>query len=433
MRYLEHVADRFDLRSSYSFETRVTSAVWDEQNGWWTVGTDTGESVTARFIVSAAGGLSATKDDDFKGAESFGGELYRTSNWPQTPVDLAGKRVGIVGTGSSGVQVIGAIAKDVGSLTVFQRTANFATPLGNGPMDEAELDEVIANYPRYREQCRNNFLGAPYPPAQPSALAASWQERRELYDRYYRGGFRLLMPTYADLLFSKEANDTLADYIRDRIRDRVADPEVAELQCPNDHAYATKRSLFETNYYEAFNEDHVELVDVRSNPILEITPTGVRTTAADYEFDVIILATGFDAWSGSLQRLGLVGRGGVRLEDYWAEGSRTYLGIAVPNFPNVFALTGPQSATPLYNNPLAIEDHVDFAADLIQRMVDTGAGAFEATEEATRTYMALSNGIADLLGRPAGSRAAIGRWGVLVAKHVIRMPSASVILNWAPG
>jgi len=397
LKYLEHVADRFDLRRSYSFETKVTSAVWDERSGLWTVRTDTGQSVTTKFLVSAAGGLSAIKDDDFKGADSFTGELYRTSNWPQHPVSLTGKRVAVVGTGSTGVQVIGAIAKDVGSLTVFQRTANFATPLGNRPTDQAELDEIIANYPQYREQCRNNFLGAPYPPAQPSALAASPDERSELYGRYYNGGaFRLLMSTYADLLFSKEANDTLADFIRDRIRERVKDPKVAELLCPNDHAYATKRSLFETNYYEAFNQDNVELVDVRSSPILEITPTGVRTTAADYEFDVIILATGFDAWSGSLQRLGLVGRDGVRLEDYWADGSRTYLGIAVPHFPNVFALTGPQSATPLYNNPLAIEDHVDFAAELIQRMVDTGAHAFEATEEATQTYMALSNGIANL-------------------------------------
>lgn len=395
--YLEHVADRFDLRRSFTFNTRMTSAVWDEVNSWWTVATDKGESVRTKFLVSAVGGMSAPKKDDFPGADTFTGELYRTSSWPHQPVSFAGKRVAVVGTGSTGVQVIGAIAKEVGSLTVFQRTANFATPLGNRPTREHERDEVIRNYPSYREQCRNNFLGAPYPPAEPSALAATPEQRLEMYDKYYDGGaFRLLMSTYGDLIFSQAANDTLTDYIRDRIRKRVADPETAELLCPVDHAYATKRSLFETNYYEAYNQDNVALVDVRKNPIVELTPKGIRTAGGEYEFDAIVLATGFDAWTGALERLGLVGRDGVSLSDYWSEGSRTYLGIAIPKFPNFFALTGPQSATPLYNNPLAIEDHVDFAGAAVQRLLAEGVNAFEASEDATDTYMDLSNGIANL-------------------------------------
>jgi cation diffusion facilitator CzcD-associated flavoprotein CzcO/acetyl esterase/lipase len=395
--YLEHVADRFDLRRSFKFDTRVTSAVWDEANSWWKVETDGGDSVSTRFLVSGVGGMSAPKRDDFPGAETFTGELYRTSSWPHEPVSFAGKRVAVIGTGSTGVQVIGAIAKEVDSLTVFQRTANYATPLGNRPTRTEELDEIIANYPSYREQCRNNFLGAPYPPAEPSAVAASPDERRAMYDKYYDGGaFRLLMSTYGDLIFSRTANDTLTDYIRDRIRERVKDPKTAELLCPDDHAYATKRSLFETNYYEAYNQDNVELVSVRNNPIVEITPKGLRTTEAEYDFDAIVLATGFDAWSGALERLGLVGRGGVSLSEYWSEGARTYLGIAVPKFPNFFALTGPQSATPLYNNPLAIEDHIDFTGAAIQRLIEEGARTFEASEEATDTYMDLSNGIANL-------------------------------------
>ena len=354
----------------------------------WTVGTESGDSVTATYLISGAGNLSVPKKPEFPGIENFAGEVYLTGNWPHEPVDFTGKRVGIIGTGSSGIQAITEIAKQAGHLSVFQRTPNYATPIGNTPVTDEEIAHVKAHYDEIRAASRNHFLGVPYDQVQDSALAVSAEERRRVFDeRWDAGGFRLFIDSFRDILFDREANDTVAEYIRERIYERVNDPEVAKLLAPTNYPYATKRPPLETNYYETYNRDNVTLVDVASAPIREITATGVRTAAADHELDVIVLATGFDAMTGPLLAMGIVGRDGERLEDKFAGGPRTYLGLMMHKFPNLFLVTGPQSPSVLYNMPLAIEDHVDFATDAIAHLRERGLDTIEPTLEAEDAWV----------------------------------------------
>ncbi|MCD5422499.1 alpha/beta fold hydrolase [Rhodococcus pyridinivorans] len=392
--YLEWVADKLDIRRSFRFNTRVTSVTWDETASLWTVTSDDGASCTARFVVSCVGGFSVPKETEFPGSETFTGELYRTSSWPHEPVDLTGKRVAVIGTGSTGIQVIQEAAKQAAQLTVFQRTANYAAPLRNAAVDPAQRRWNADNHAELRAGSRERFIGAPYDRPNGPAVLATPEERRRIYDKYWtRGGFPLVVSTFTDLLFDQQANDTIADYIRDRIRERVADPTTAELLAPTDHPYASKRPPFETNYYETFNLPHVELVDVRSAPIEAITPTGIRTTADSYDFDVIILATGFDVFTAGILNLGITGRDGVTLDEKWADGPKTYLGLNISGFPNLFTIIGPQSAAALYNVPLAIEDHVDFTAAAIERIRETQARTIEPTPEAEQAWVELTEGI----------------------------------------
>ncbi|WP_068164196.1 flavin-containing monooxygenase [Rhodococcus phenolicus] len=387
--YLQHVADRFDLRRDITFGTRIISAVWDDDRRVWTVGTESGESVTATYLISGAGNLSVPKKPEFPGIDNFAGEVHLTGNWPHEPVDFTGKRVGVIGTGSSGIQAITEIAKQAGHLSVFQRTPNYATPIGNTPMTDDEIAHVKANYDEIRAASRNHFLGVPYDQVQESALAVSAEERRRVFDeRWDAGGFRLFIDSFQDILFDREANDTVAEYIRERIHERVNDPEVAKLLAPTGYPYATKRPPLETNYYETYNRDNVTLVDVASAPIREITATGVRTAAGEHELDVIVLATGFDAMTGPLLAMGIVGRDGERLEDKFADGPRTYLGLMMHKFPNLFLVTGPQSPSVLYNMPLAIEDHVDFVTDAIAHLRQRGLDTIEPTREAEDAWVA---------------------------------------------
>jgi cation diffusion facilitator CzcD-associated flavoprotein CzcO/acetyl esterase/lipase len=392
--YLEWVADRLDVRRAFRFHRRVTSLVWDEAQTHWTVGTDDGATCTARFVVAGPGNLSVAKAPDFPGLEDFGGEVYRTSAWPHEPVDFRGKRVGVIGTGSTGIQVIPEIARQAAHLTVFQRTANFAAPLRNEALEPAERRRLAENHAEVRAGSRENFLGVPYEAPQPSAVAATPEERRRVYDEFWeKGGFRLVVSTFQDLLFDKRANDTIADYIRERIRERVTDPATAELLCPDDHPYATKRAPFETDYYETFNRENVSLVDVRSAPIETLTETGLRTEQAEYELDVVVLATGFDAMTGPLLHMGITGRDGLTLNEKWVAGPVSYLGIMTGGFPNLFTLTGPQSAVALYNNPLAIEDHVEFTAQAITYLRERDAATIEPTAEAEQAWGALTEGV----------------------------------------
>ena len=389
LRYLNHVADRFDLRKDILFDTRVNSMVWDDDASLWRVGTELGDTVTARYVISGAGNLSVPKTPEFDGVELFRGQVYLTGNWLDENIDFTGQRVAIIGTGSSGIQAISEIAKTAGHLTVFQRTPNYATPIVNGPADPDVISAVKANYAQVRDASRNHFLGVPYTQVQPSALAVSAEERRRTFDeRWNAGGFRLFIDSYQDILFDKNANDTIAEYIRERIHERVNDPAVAHLLAPKGYPYGTKRPPLETNYYEVFNQDNVTLVDIKSAPIESITETGVRTADAEYEFDIIVLATGFDAMTGPLMKLGIVGRDGLKLSDKWAHGPRTYLGLTVSGFPNLFLVTGPQSPSVLYNMPLAIEDHVDFAAEAITYMRDRGLDVIEATLESEDNWVA---------------------------------------------
>ncbi|MFE9322502.1 alpha/beta hydrolase fold domain-containing protein [Nocardia sp. NPDC052278] len=394
--YLEHVADRFDLRRSFRFETRVTSVIWDDQAQHWVVGTDDGAVTTARYFINAAGAFSVFKKNDFPGEQDFRGTVVHTSLWPAEGVDLAGKRVAVIGTGSTGIQVIQTIAEQVSELTVFQRTANFACPLGNRPLTDEEFAQTVAEYPKLRAESRNAMAGAAYPRATRSALMDTPEEQRKVYDQYYRGGgFRMLASTYYDLIFNPAANQTAADYIRDRIRERVTDPKVAELLCPNDHPYGTKRATFETGYYETFNLPHVRLVDARTTPIERITEKGIATTDREYEFDVIVLATGFDVGAAGLMRMGVVGREGRQLAEHWAHGQRAYIGMATHGFPNLFHVNGPQSAAALFNNPIAIEDSVDFIGGLIGYADAHGHKTVEVTAAGEDRYNDLVREVAE--------------------------------------
>jgi cation diffusion facilitator CzcD-associated flavoprotein CzcO/acetyl esterase/lipase len=395
--YLDWAADKLDVRRTFRFNTRVTSMTWDEKAAHWTVSTDDGLTCTARFVVSCVGGLSVAKEPEFSGAETFKGELYRTSSWPHEPVDFAGKRVAVIGTGSTGIQVIQEIAKQTAELTVFQRTPNFAAPLGNEPVDPAQRRWNAEHHAELRAGSRQHMIGVPYDPPSGPATAATPDERRRIYDKYWdRGGFRLLVSTFSDVIFNHESNETIADYIRERIRERVRDPATAALLSPTDHPYGSKRPPFESGYYEAFNLPHVHLVDVRSAPIEAITPTGVKTSAKSYEFDVIILATGFDVFTRPLLNLGVTGRNGLKLDKKWAKGPSTYLGIQIAGFPNLFIINGPKSAVALYNVPLATEDNVDFVTTAIARMGTAEASTFEATADAEEAWGKLCEGILNL-------------------------------------
>lgn len=404
LRYLNHCADRYDVRRSIRFGTRVVEVSWDGTVDRWRVRTDAGEVHTARWFVSGAGTLSVPKTPEFRGIEDFAGRTLLTGDWRED-VDLTGKRVGIIGVGSSGIQAISEISKVADALYVFQRTPNYATPIGNHPTDPAEESADKARYAELRDASRNHFLGVPYADVQPSALAVSPEERREVFDdRWSRGGFRFFIDSFGDILFDKAANDTAADYVRDRIRERVTDPGTAELLCPTDYPYGTKRPPLETDYYEAYNRPGTRLVDVKANPIDTIVPSGVRLAdGTEYDVDVLILATGFDACTGPLLAMNITGRDGVRLADAWADGPQTYLGLTMAGFPNLFAVTGPQSPSVLYNMPLAIEDHIDFIADAIGYMREHGHTVMEATTQAQDQWVYETNALCDLTLLPTSA------------------------------
>ncbi|MFP5072633.1 flavin-containing monooxygenase [Pseudonocardia nantongensis] len=394
--YLGHVADRFDLRRSIRFNTRITSLTWDDDESLWTATTHTGETHRARHVISGAGTLSVPKKPEFTGISDFAGEVYMTGNWPHHEVGFEGKRVGIIGVGSSGIQAVSEIAKTAGHLTVLQRTPNYATPIGNAPTDPEQEAAEKADYSAIRDASRNHFLGVPYTDAQPSALAVGPDERREVFDdRWNRGGFRLFIDSFGDILFDKDANDTIAEYIRGRIRERVSDPATAELLAPQGYPYGTKRPPLETDYYEAFNRPNVDLVDVKSNPVDAVVPQGVRLAdGTEHAFDVLVLATGFDACTGPLLAMNITGRDGLRLADHWTDGPQTYLGLMAAGFPNLFMITGPQSPSVLYNMPLAIEDHVDFTTAAIRYLHERGEDVIEPTSEAEREWVAHTNEVA---------------------------------------
>jgi cyclohexanone monooxygenase len=382
--YLEHVADRYDLRRDFRFTTRVAAMSWDDAARRWTVRTDRGDELTARFVVSGAGNVTVPKVPEFSGLESFAGPVYATHQWPHEEPELAGKRVGVVGTGASGIQAIPKLAQRCAHLTVFQRTPNFATPLRNRAADPAEVRATKQRYPEVRSSARSSFMGVPYPDPAPSALEVSEAERTRTLDRCWEtGGFSVLMSSYADVLVDRDANETVAEYARARIRERVSDPEVAELLCPDDHPLGTKRLPMETEYYETFNRSNVTLVGVKRNPIDEVLPTGVRLAdGTEYDLDVLVLATGFDAFTGALLKMGIAGRGGQKLNDVWSAGPVSYLGLMTHGFPNLFTITGPGAAVALYNNPLAIEDHVDLATRAIRYALDRGYATMEPSAEA---------------------------------------------------
>ncbi len=393
--YLEHVTDRFDLRRDIQFSTRVTDASFDEDARRWTIRTDVGETVTARFFVTAVGALSAANLPDIPGRETFAGEWYHTGRWPHEGVDFTGKTVGVIGTGATAIQAIPLIAQESERLTVFQRTANYATPARNGPVDPEVTWQRKADYDEIWDRLRQSYFGFELYFIDRSALDDSPEERdRELQARWDAGGFGLWLGNYNDLFFTREANDTVSEWLRGKIAERVDDPATAEKLTPRDHPFGTKRVPLESNYYEAFNRDNVELVDVRAAPIEEITPTGLRTKDAEYAFDVLVLATGFDAMTGPLNNIDIRGRGGQLLRDKWAEGPRTYLGVSSADYPNLFFITGPQSPSVLSNMPVSIEQHVEWISGIIQHMRDSGLEVIEPSREAENEWVEHSQQVA---------------------------------------
>lgn len=393
--YLEHVADRFDLRRDIRFSTQVVDATFDEDAKHWTIRTNKGDTVSARFFIAAVGSLSALNKPAFPGRDTFEGDSHHTAHWPHEGVDFTGKRVGIIGTGATAIQAIPLIAERSDHLTVFQRTANYAIPARNGPVDPEVTKARKAEYDAVWDRLRQSYFGFEHYFIERSALDDSPEEReRELQSRWDDGGFGLWLANYQDMFFDKEANDAISEWVRERIQERVDDPETAEKLTPRDHPFGTKRVPLESNYYEAFNSGNVELVDVRETPIEEITPTGLRTEDAEYEFDILVYATGFDAMTGPLNKINIRGRGGQLLRDKWAEGPRSYLGLTVADFPNMFTITGPGSPSVLSNMPVSIEQHVEFISRIISDMRERGVEVIEPTQKSEDEWTAHSQEVA---------------------------------------
>jgi cation diffusion facilitator CzcD-associated flavoprotein CzcO len=383
LRYIEHVADRFDLRRDVTFETRVTDAVYSDVTSRWTVTTNTGEVIDTQYLIMATGCLSTSKAPEIPGAERFGGPTYHTGHWPHEGVDFTGMRVGVIGTGSSGIQSIPIIAGQASELTVFQRTPNFSMPAGNRPLDEAEVADMKARYPDFREAQRTSGFGVPIEAATQSALEVGDDVRSATYQAGWdAGNLVAILASYNDTLTSKDANDTAAEFVRGQIRSIVKDPELAETLSPRSFPFGTKRPCLDSGYYDTFNQEHVDLVDIRKTPLVEITERGVRTSEDEYEFDAIVFATGFDAMTGALLAVDIRGRDGISLREKWAEGPRTYLGLAVAGFPNLFTITGPSSPSVLSNMIVSIEQHVEWITDCIEHLREQGVAEIEPTVEA---------------------------------------------------
>jgi cation diffusion facilitator CzcD-associated flavoprotein CzcO len=381
-KYANHVADRFDMRKDIQFGSSVDKVTYDEAERRWIVETSTGDTYSAKYFIAASGCLSDTNVPKFKGIESFQGTWYHTSRWPKEGVDLTGKRVGIIGTGSTGIQAIPVLAEQAAHLTVFQRTPNYSLPSNNKPMDREFEDDWKAKYQDYRETARNTQSGnivTRFPDR--SALDATEEERNELFEAAW-GDYSAILQTFNDISLNEQSNYYVAEFVRNKIRETVKDPEVAELLCPKDYPIGTKRICIDSGYYETYNRDNVTLVDVKTNPIEELTPTGLRTTAESYDLDVIVFATGFDAITGPLLRMNITGKDNVKLADAWSDGPKAFLGISAVGFPNLFMITGPGSPSVLSNMTTSIEQHVDFALDAIKYMKANNIDSMEPTEAA---------------------------------------------------
>jgi len=395
--YLNHVADRFDLRRNIQFNTRVKSARFQDDTGHWEVETDQGNLVTSQFLITGIGCISSGNVPSIKGLDSFQGEWYHTGSWPHEKVEFAGKRVAVIGTGSSGVQSIPVIAGQAEHLTVFQRTPQYTIPARHGTIDRKYLEEVVKpNYEEILEQARWSTGGFPMNRDERSALQVTAEERLEAYEAgWAEGGIRFLSTSFKDISTDRRANDTMAEFIRKKIREMVRDPETAEKLMPTDHPFGSKRPLIDTDYFETYNHDNVELVDIRHSPIKGITPNGIRTEDQDFEFDMIVFATGFDAMTGSYFKMDIRGKNDLSLKDKWSEGPKTYLGLQVAGFPNLFMITGPGSPSVLSNMPVSIEQHIDWIANFLQYIRKHNIKSVEAGVDAETAWVAHVNEVAE--------------------------------------
>lgn len=386
LRYLNWVADKLDLRRDIEFGTRVVSAVFDEDALCWTITTDTGEPVRARFVLMATGPLSDAMTPDFPGLDTFNGEIHHTAHWPHDPVDFAGKRVAVIGTGSSGIQSIPIIAEQAAHLTVFQRTPNFSVPAGNKPLSQQELDDIKAGYAERRRLSWNSGGGSPHITAARPAMEHSPDERRAAFEKRWQLGGVLYSKTFPDQTIDPAANEAAREFYEQKVRAVIDDPAVADLLIPTDHPIGTKRICTDSNYFQTFNKPNVTLVSVRATPILSVDSTGINTTEQHYDLDMIVLATGFDALTGALAKIDIVGRDGARLRDSWAHGPRSYLGLGIEGFPNLFVISGPGAPAVLANMVLHAEAQVNWIADAIAYLDGHGYAAIEAGADAVDAW-----------------------------------------------
>lgn len=391
LRYLNFAADKFDLKRDIRFNTRVTGAQYDEAANRWTVRTDTGERFSARFLITAVGCLSTANVPAIPGLESFRGDWYHTGQWPHEGVDFTGKRVGMIGTGSTGIQAAPVIAAQAEHLTVFQRTANYSVPARNVPLTPEFKQYVKQNAAEIRALTHQTYNGMAFKVSEQKAVETPPDEREKIYEAAWERGGLQFRASFQDMLVSAEANGSAADFIKRKIRSIVQDPETAAILSDIDHPYAAKRPPIDTNYFETFNRPNVSLVNVKATPIERISETGICTTQAEYPVDIIVFATGFDAMTGPLLRLDIRGRDGLALKDVWQEGPRNYLGLQVAGFPNLFTITGPGSPSVLCNMPVAIEQHVDWITDCIRTMGEKGLERIEAQPEAVEKWVAEVN------------------------------------------
>jgi cation diffusion facilitator CzcD-associated flavoprotein CzcO len=390
-RYLNYVADKFDLRPDIQLNSRVTSAIWDEDEKQWELGLQDGSKARAKFVIAAVGLLSAHYLPDFEGLETFKGDWYHTARWPHQHPNFAGKRVGVIGTGATGVQLITEIAKEVGHLTVFQRTANYCAPLRNGPIDAATQAQIKASYPEIFRRTRESFAAFLHDFDRRSFFDVPAEKRLELYEELWqRPGFSKWLANFPEIMTNPEANEEYAEFIRNKIRQRVKDPAIAEKLAPKDHPFGSKRIPLESGYYEAFNRENVTLVDIRESPIERITPSGLKTRDAEYPLDVIIFATGFDAITGSLTRMDIRGEAGEPLKDKWASGPRTLLGVQTAGFPNFFIA----NAATFCNVPRCIETVVDWVSDCISYVQAKGFASIDPAPQAEQAWTAHVNELA---------------------------------------
>jgi cation diffusion facilitator CzcD-associated flavoprotein CzcO len=385
--YLNFVATKFDLRRDIQFKIRITAAHYNDENNRWMVYLNDGTIVSAKYFITGVGCLSAANVPNFKGINNFKGDWYHTGHWPHEKVDFKGKRVGIIGTGSTGVQAIPVIAQEANHLTVFQRTPQYCAPARNHPYDSEYIRQAKENFSEIKRQMRESQGGQPVAPPTKSALEVTPEERQRVYEEAWEKGGLGLFSAYYDVTINEAANETVAEFIRSKIRGIVENPKVAETLLPS-YFYGTKRPIIDTNYYETYNRENVTLVDVRKATIEEITPNGLRTMEAEYELDTIVFATGYDGMTGPLLKIDIRGKDGVTLKEKWAGGAqtRTYLGIANAGFPNMFMITGPESPSVLSNMPVSIEQHVEWIADCIEYMCTHGLETIEANVEAEEAW-----------------------------------------------
>lgn len=389
--YIRAASDTMDIRGTFRFNTRVLGADFVEDGCLWDVHLDNGETLRCHYLITAVGPLSATRIPDYPGVDDFRGVSYHSSQWPADPeggtgpaqIDFAGKRVGVIGTGATGIQIIPIVAETAAELYVFQRSPNWCVPLGNSPLSEEEMAHISAHYPDLLDYCLSTPSGFAHMPREQDGEAASGEERAAfLEDRYTTPGYAIWHGNYRDMLTSRTTNNAISAFIADKIRSRVEDPQVAEKLVPTDHPYGTKRVPMETNYYEAYNRPNVRLVDIREAPITKITPGGIQTSEAHYDLDIIIYATGFDAVTGALDRMDIKGRGGVLLRDAWADGPETFLGLNVAGFPNLFTLVSAHNGASFCNVGICSAKQVEWTTEMLAYMRDKGLTCAEPTLEA---------------------------------------------------